>query len=171
MILAENTEDYGGHGGDSAFSVFLCVLDSITLAHQTILVLDFGSQFTQLIARRLRELSVYCEIHPFNTPLDVIKSKRPVGLILSGGPSSVDEDGAPHCERAVLDIGVPTLAICYGMHLIGRDIGAYAARYREYFEYWLDLYLSAGWSEGDAIRGAYRRAIRMPPPITGRNHA
>ena len=75
------------------------------MAHQTILVLDFGSQFTQLIARRLRELSVYCEILPFNTPL--APSRRSAGRHhLSGGPSSVDEDGAPHCDRAVLDIGV-----------------------------------------------------------------
>ena len=98
------------------------------MAHQTILVLDFGSQFTQLIARRLRELSVYCEILPFNTPLDAIRAKRPVGLILSGGPSSVDEDGAPHCDRAVLDLGVPTLGICYGMQLMTNMLGGKLGR-------------------------------------------
>jgi GMP synthase (glutamine-hydrolysing) len=98
------------------------------LAHQTILVLDFGSQFTQLIARRLRELSVYCEILPFNTPLAAIKAKKPVGIILSGGPSSVDEDGAPHCDRAVLDIGVPTLGICYGMQLMTNMLGGKLGR-------------------------------------------
>ncbi len=81
------------------------------MAHQTILVLDFGSQFTQLIARRLRELSVYCEILPFNTPLAAIKAKQPIGLILSGGPSSVDEEGAPHIDSAVLELGVPTLGV------------------------------------------------------------
>ncbi len=102
------------------------------MAHQTILVLDFGSQFTQLIARRLRELSVYCEILPFNTPLDQVKAKRPAGIILSGGPSSVDEAGAPHCDRAVLDMGVPTLGICYGMqlmtHMLGGRLGRSAHR-------------------------------------------
>jgi GMP synthase (glutamine-hydrolysing) len=98
------------------------------VAHQTILVLDFGSQFTQLIARRLRELSVYCEILPFNTPLAAIKAKAPVGIILSGGPSSVDEDGAPHCDRAVLDIGVPTLGICYGMQLMTNMLGGKLGR-------------------------------------------
>ncbi|MSO61586.1 MAG: glutamine-hydrolyzing GMP synthase [Acidobacteria bacterium] len=98
------------------------------MAHQTILVLDFGSQFTQLIARRLRELSVYCEILPFNTPLDTIKAKQPVGLILSGGPSSVDEEGAPHCDRAVLDLGVPTLGICYGMQLMTTMLGGTLGR-------------------------------------------
>ena len=70
------------------------------MAHQTILVLDFGSQFTQLIARRLRELSVYCEILPFNTPLAALKAKQPIGIILSGGPSRVDEEGAPQIGRA-----------------------------------------------------------------------
>ena len=88
------------------------------MAHQTILVLDFGSQFTQLIARRLRELSVYCEILPFNTSLEAIRAKAPLGVILSGGPSSVDEEGAPHCDRAVLDLGIPVLGICYGMQLM-----------------------------------------------------
>jgi GMP synthase (glutamine-hydrolysing) len=98
------------------------------VAHQTILVLDFGSQFTQLIARRLRELSVYCEILPFNTPLEAIKAKRPIGVILSGGPSSVDEEGAPHCDRAVLDLGVPTLGICYGMQLMTDMLGGQLGR-------------------------------------------
>jgi GMP synthase (glutamine-hydrolysing) len=98
------------------------------VAHQTILVLDFGSQFTQLIARRLRELSVYCEILPFNTPVAALKARQPVGLILSGGPSSVDEDGAPHCDRAVLDLGVPTLGICYGMQLMTDMLGGTLGR-------------------------------------------
>ena len=98
------------------------------MSHQTILVLDFGSQFTQLIARRLRELSVYCEILPFNTPVAALKAKKPIGLILSGGPSSVDEDGAPHCDRAVLDMGIPTLGICYGMQLMTDMLGGKLAR-------------------------------------------
>ena len=98
------------------------------MAHQTIIVLDFGSQFTQLIARRLRELSVYCEILPFNTSLDAIKAKAPIGLILSGGPSSVDEADAPHCDRAVLGLGVPTLGICYGMQLMTAMLGGTLGR-------------------------------------------
>src|SRR3954466_11370079 len=83
--------------------------------HQTLVVLDFGSQFTQLIARRLRELSVYSEILPFDTSLAEIARRRPVGIILSGGPKSVSEQGAPRCDPAVLDAGVPVLGICYGM--------------------------------------------------------
>ena len=98
------------------------------MAHQTILVLDFGSQFTQLIARRLRELSVYCEILPFNTSLEAIRTKAPIGVILSGGPSSVDEEGAPHCDRAVLDLGIPVLGICYGMQLMTDMLGGTLGR-------------------------------------------
>jgi GMP synthase (glutamine-hydrolysing) len=104
------------------------------VTHQTIVVLDFGSQFTQLIARRLRELSVYSEILPFDTPLAEIARRRPVGIILSGGPKSVSEDGAPLCDRAVLETGVPVLGICYGMqlmtHLLGGAVAA--APHREY---------------------------------------
>jgi GMP synthase (glutamine-hydrolysing) len=102
------------------------------LAHQTILVLDFGSQFTQLIARRLRELSVYSEVLPFNTSLDVIRAKQPRGVILSGGPSSVREDGAPRPEPALFELGLPTLGICYGMQvmtdMLGGTIGSAAHR-------------------------------------------
>jgi GMP synthase (glutamine-hydrolysing) len=93
------------------------------VAHQTIIVLDFGSQFTQLIARRLRELSVYSEILPFNTALETIRGKAPVGLILSGGPKSVSEADAPKCDPRVLDMGLPTLGICYGMQLMTDMLG------------------------------------------------
>jgi len=91
--------------------------------HQTILVLDFGSQYTQLIARRLRELSVYSEVVPFNTSLERLKAKRPAGLILSGGPMSVSEAGAPKCDAAVFDLGIPVLGICYGMQLMTDVLG------------------------------------------------
>ncbi|MBI3649502.1 MAG: glutamine-hydrolyzing GMP synthase [Acidobacteria bacterium] len=86
--------------------------------HETVIVLDFGSQYTQLIARRVRELGVYSEIVPFNTPVEVIKQKQPRALILSGGPSSVYEDDAPLPDRAILDLGVPILGICYGVMLL-----------------------------------------------------
>ena len=95
--------------------------------HQTIVVLDFGSQFTQLIARRLRELSVYAEILPFDTPIEKIRARRPVGIILSGGPKSVSESGAPHCDTAVYDAGVPVLGICYGMQLMTYALGGQVA--------------------------------------------
>ena len=97
------------------------------MTHQTIVVLDFGSQFTQLIARRLRELSVYSEILPFDTPPAEIARRRPAGIILSGGPKSVSEAGAPRCERAVLESGVPVLGICYGMQLMTDLMGGEVA--------------------------------------------
>jgi GMP synthase (glutamine-hydrolysing) len=93
------------------------------VSHQTIVVLDFGSQYTQLIARRLRELSVYSEILPFDTPIEVIRAKQPAGVILSGGPKSVSEPGAPKCDPAVLDVSVPVLGICYGMQLMTETLG------------------------------------------------
>jgi GMP synthase (glutamine-hydrolysing) len=98
------------------------------VAHQTILVLDFGSQYTQLIARRLRELSVYSEIVPFNTPLHVLRANNPVGVILSGGPKSVSEIGAPKCDPALFDIGLPVLGICYGMQLMTDVLGGEVRR-------------------------------------------
>jgi GMP synthase (glutamine-hydrolysing) len=94
-----------------------------TVSHQTIVVLDFGSQYTQLIARRLRELSVYSEVLPFNTPLDRLRAKRPAGIILSGGPKSVSDTDAPVCDAQVVDIGVPVLGICYGMQLLTSMLG------------------------------------------------
>jgi len=97
------------------------------VTHQTLIVLDFGSQFTQLIARRLRELSVYSEIVPYNTPAAEIAARKPVGIILSGGPRSVSEATAPRCDTAVFDAGVPVLGICYGMQLMTDALGGRVA--------------------------------------------
>src|SRR5262245_21719771 len=87
-----------------------------------ILILDFGSQFTQLIARRVREARVYSEIHPATRSLQWIKDWKPTGIILSGGPSSVYDDGAPTTDPAVLDVA-PVLGLCYGMQLIAHISG------------------------------------------------
>ncbi len=100
----------------------------VNVSHQTILVLDFGSQYTQLIARRLRELSVYSEIVPFNTSVEKLRAKNPVGIILSGGPKSVSEAGAPKCEPQIFDFGVPVLGICYGMQLMTDVLGGEVRR-------------------------------------------
>jgi GMP synthase (glutamine-hydrolysing) len=98
------------------------------VSHQTILVLDFGSQYTQLIARRLRELSVYAEIIPFNTPIEKLKEKDPVGIILSGGPKSVSEASAPKCAPQLFELGTPVLGICYGMQLMTDVLGGEVRR-------------------------------------------
>jgi len=95
-----------------------------TEGHERVIILDFGSQYTQLIARRVREAGVYCEILPFNTPTEKIKSHAPRGLILSGGPASVYEEGAPHSEPELIrEANCPILGICYGLQLMAQDLG------------------------------------------------
>lgn len=92
--------------------------------HELILILDFGSQYTQLIARRIREQGVYCEIHPFHLSVDEILAKRPKGIILSGGPSSVTDEDAPRVAPDFYDkVDVPVLGVCYGMQLVAYDLG------------------------------------------------
>jgi GMP synthase (glutamine-hydrolysing) len=99
-----------------------------------ILVLDFGSQYTQLIARRIREAKVYCEIHPFNYPLEKIEALRPEGIILSGGPASVYQENAPKVKEELFKLPVPFLGICYGMGIINLASGGEVERaeQREY---------------------------------------
>ena len=92
--------------------------------HETIIILDFGSQYTQLIARRVREQGVYCEIHPFHMSADAIVARQPMGVILSGGPSSVTDEDAPRVAADFYEkISVPILGICYGMQLVAVDLG------------------------------------------------
>ena len=100
----------------------------------TVLVLDFGSQYTQLIARRIREQRVYSVVHPFDHPIDKIRELAPKAIVLSGGPQSVYSESAPYCAREVFDLGIPILAICYGMQLTAYflDGKVEAADEREY---------------------------------------
>jgi GMP synthase (glutamine-hydrolysing) len=91
--------------------------------HDTILILDFGAQYTQLIARRVRELSVYCEIHPFDVSDALVRELKPAGIILSGGPESVTEGDTPRAPAAVWTAGVPVLGICYGMQTMAAQLG------------------------------------------------
>ncbi|RYD03115.1 hypothetical protein N752_22140 [Desulforamulus aquiferis] len=107
----------------------------MSLAEQElILVLDFGGQYTQLIARRIRDCNVYCEIEPHNASIEKIKEKNPLGIVFSGGPSSVYGEKAPSVDPAVYELGIPVLGICYGMQLMthqlkGKVVSAEQAEY------------------------------------------
>lgn len=105
------------------------------MKRDAIVVLDFGSQYTQLIARRVREQQVYCEIQPYTLPLNDIEKMAPKGIILSGGPASVYEDDSPKIDAALFQLGIPVLGICYGMQLIAfllKDGKVHPATEREY---------------------------------------
>lgn len=93
------------------------------LNRQMIAILDFGSQYSELIARRIRETQVYSEVLSYRTTAEQLKQLSPKGIILSGGPSSVYAEGAPHCDRAIWDLGIPILGVCYGMQLMVQQLG------------------------------------------------
>ena len=101
---------------------------SPTSERDRILILDFGSQYTQLIARRIREKNVYCEIHPGTLPLDTIRDWDSRGIVLSGGPSSVLDPNAPSVDPGIVDLGVPVLGICYGLQLLAHQLGGLVER-------------------------------------------
>ncbi len=92
-------------------------------AHKKLLILDFGSQYTQLIARRVREAHVYCELHPWDMTAEEIREFGPAGIVLSGGPNSVYEDETPQVPQLVFELGVPVLGICYGMQTMAAQLG------------------------------------------------
>jgi GMP synthase (glutamine-hydrolysing) len=107
------------------------------MANQMVVVLDFGGQYNQLIARRVRECNVYCEVKPYTTPLSEIKAMNPIGIIFTGGPNSVYEQTSPHVDPEIFSWGIPILGICYGCQLIaytlgGRVTAASDATAREY---------------------------------------
>ena len=91
--------------------------------HQLVLVLDFGGQYNQLIARRVREHNVYCEVKPYKTSIEEIKALNPIGIIFTGGPNSVYEEKSPKCDPALFELGVPVLGICYGCQLMAHTLG------------------------------------------------
>lgn len=93
--------------------------------HQTVIVLDFGGQYNQLIARRVRECSVYCEVMPYQTPLEKIMEKKPIGIIFTGGPNSVYQEKAPHIDPKIFEQGIPVLGICYGIQLMAYTLGGH----------------------------------------------
>ena len=91
--------------------------------HQIVIVLDFGGQYNQLIARRVRECGVYCEVKPYTTPLADIRAMNPIGIIFTGGPNSVYDPKSPQVDPAIFTWGVPILGICYGCQLMAHTLG------------------------------------------------
>ncbi len=104
------------------------------MENELVLVLDFGGQYNQLIARRVREAKVYCEVLPYNTPIGRIKAMNPKGIVFTGGPASVLDPAAPYCDAGILSLGIPVLGICYGMQLMSAMMGGNVekAEQREY---------------------------------------
>jgi GMP synthase (glutamine-hydrolysing) len=138
---------------------------------QTVLVLDFGSQYTQLIARRIREQRVYSVVHPFDLGVDKIRELSPAAIILSGGPESVYSESAPYCSREVFDLGIPILGICYGMQLMAYllDGRVEAASEREYGRAEIDVTatdspLFAGTPPHQRVWASHGDNILEPPP-------
>jgi GMP synthase (glutamine-hydrolysing) len=143
---------------------------------ETILILDFGGQYTQLIGRRIREANVYTEIVPFNTPLDKLKAQKPKGIVLSGGPASVYETDAPISDPGIFKLGVPVLGICYGMQLIGKELGGRVepSSQREYGSRELDSIKPSCLLNGmRRVWMSHGDRILEPPPgfeVTARTH-
>src|SRR3990170_3963530 len=123
-----------------------------------ILILDFGSQYTQLIARRVREDLVYCEILPFSCGLDFIRFFRPRGIILSGGPSSVYDRESPALPEGFFDLGIPTLGICYGMQLTSKLLGGGVERSRKREYGGAELAID---DRTDLFRGIRQKSIKV----------
>src|SRR5438128_3116868 len=123
-----------------------------------VIILDYGAQYSQLIARRIRESHVYCEIHPYNLPVDKIREMAPKAIVLSGGPASVYEPDAPGAEPALFELDVPILGICYGIQLMAHVLGGKveAAGAREYgpAEVRVDepVGMFAGFARGDTLQ-------------------
>ncbi|HWP37235.1 MAG TPA: glutamine-hydrolyzing GMP synthase [Gemmatimonadales bacterium] len=144
----------------------------MTTLARGILILDYGSQFTQLIARRVRESHVYCEIHPPTRDLAWIRAQAPRGIILSGGPNSVYDPGAPTADPGVLDLGIPVLGICYGMQLVARLAGGEVARSdeREYGRADIKICesggLFSGFAAGESVTvwASHGDRLNRPPP-------
>ena len=93
------------------------------MERELIIVIDFGGQYNQLIARRVRECNVYCEVHPYTLSLDEIRVKNPKGIIFTGGPNSVYGDDSPQHSKEIYEMGVPILGICYGAQLMAHQLG------------------------------------------------
>src|SRR5512138_1493150 len=114
--------------------IFRCAPTGLNGIMDSIAILDFGSQYAQIIARRVREAQVYCELFPWDASMEKILAIQPKGFILSGGPRSVYEEGAPYVQKFIFNTGLPILGICYGMQAMTYALGGevYPATSREY---------------------------------------
>ena len=157
-------------------------MGSGALPRDRILILDYGSQYTQLIARRIREERVYCEIHPPSRSVEWVREWRPQGVILSGGPASVYDEGVPGADGELIDVGVPVLGICYGMQLIAQLSGGkvHSAARREYGRSELavvepnDLFAGFDVDEQTTVWMSHGDHLESPPPgfeVLGRTEA
>jgi GMP synthase (glutamine-hydrolysing) len=139
-------------------------------SEQLVIVLDFGAQYSQLIARRIRECKVYCEILPHDTPTEELLRRKPVGMVFSGGPSSVYEENAPSCDPKLYEAGIPILGICYGMQLMAHQLGGVVAAgaRREFGKTELDVVdssdLFAGLNPELICWMSHGDAVQSPPP-------
>jgi len=126
-----------------------------------ILIIDFGSQYNQLIARRIRELHVYCQIEPPGISAEEVKALKPEGIILSGGPASIYEKNSPKADRGIFDLGIPVLGICYGMQFMVAALGGTVQRVgkREYGFAELEIKMSA--PQNHIVKIAYGIEIRI----------
>ena len=144
---------------------------------ELVLVLDFGGQYNQLIARRVRECNVYCEVHPYNLSVEKIKEMNPKGIIFTGGPNSVYGENSPLCDKAIFELGIPILGICYGSQLMSYVLGGSVATapVSEYGKTEVDVDVESKLFEGVApsticaglISGSAARlftSIRLSPP-------
>jgi len=137
---------------------------------ELVIVLDFGGQYSHLIARRIRELKVFCEMLPYNTPIQEIKEKNPRGIIFSGGPSSVYQENAPVCDPAIYELGIPVLGICYGMQLMAQQLGGCVSgsNLREYGKAELSVLVRDGiFSRLDPVEQCWMShgdLVELPPP-------
>ncbi|EGL83005.1 GMP synthase (glutamine-hydrolyzing) [Caldalkalibacillus thermarum TA2.A1] len=136
---------------------------------EMIVVLDFGGQYNQLIARRIRELGVYSELLPYHVPAEKIRELNPKGIIFSGGPNSVYDEGAPRCDQRIFELGLPILGICYGMQLLSHHFGGQVekAQHREYGKAKLRLNTTSrlfkGLQEEQVVWMSHGDLVKEPP--------
>ncbi|MDQ0340420.1 GMP synthase (glutamine-hydrolyzing) [Caldalkalibacillus uzonensis] len=136
---------------------------------EMIVVLDFGGQYNQLIARRIRELGVYSELLPYHIPVEKLKELNPKGIIFSGGPNSVYDEGAPRCDQRIFELNIPILGICYGMQLLAHHLGGRVekAQHREYGKATLSLragsVLLQGLEEEQVVWMSHGDLVQEPP--------